>query len=543
MFRAFAIFGWVLLALAGIYVSFAAYFHMGSPQPSVDYLADFNKGIEQAEEDDLAWPIYRPLWKKHGFADGGGFRVKELYHYEDDNGVMVMKGMKRPGDEGWDSAVARLEDISDLLDGFREARFKPRLGVALHSDKTRYSREDFEVIFPGQDYDNPQPNFNGELYDENVVEIMKDSALHILLPHIQPMRNAARILTADTRWAIEQGDSERVVANLETILGIGRQASDSNNLVGSLVGFAVGGIGVNLLEEVLTEHPEFLNEEQLARLQTAFNNENITDWMNIGGERAFIHDTIQRVYTDDGDGGGRITATGVKVMNFVTNNYISKSVVPLEEEKYLKAAMYVAAPASLFVVAGRKETTELAQRFLQQYEDLVDIPYWESKGDDTEIDEFLDANAHRHFLLAHLLPAFQQVRMSMVRLIARKEAAVVAIASQRHFFKYGTWPNSFDQLSPEFVTEFPIDQMNGKFLNIKAEENGVLIYSVGHDLDDDGGVLQSYGRRYRDHRGNLTNSPNFFVGGDSNPKDFDADWILWPQADWKSRVPEHVEEK
>ena len=494
MFRALSIFAWGLLALVGIYASFATYFHMGSPQPSVDYLADYNDGIEQADDEELAWPIYRPLWKKHGYSEGGGFRINELYNYEDDNGVVMQKELKRPTDDGWDEAVAKLEELSDLLDGFRQARFKPRLGVALHPDRTRYSKEDFEVIFPNQDYGNPNPFHLDDSFgamDTKVQEIMKDSALHILLPHIQPMRTAGRIFTVDTRWAIEQGDSDRVVANLEAILGVGRQASDSNTLVGSLVGFAVGGIGFDLIEEVLTEHPEFLNDQQLAQLQNAFDNEDISDWMNLDGERAFILDTIQRVYTDDGEGDGRITATGVRIMSYLTNHYISNTPIPQEEEKYLDAALYVAAPASLFVVAGRKETTELAERFLNQHEAQIDRPYWESNGDEEEIDEFLKANQHRHFLLAGLMPAFQQVREAMVRTIARKEAIVVALASQRHFLKHETWPNSFDQLSPEFITEFPLDHMNGQFLNVKAEKNGVLIYSVGHDLNDDGGVIQA----------------------------------------------------
>lgn len=542
MFKALSIFGWGLLALVSVYASFAAYFHMGTPQPSIDYLADYNNGVEQAEQEDLAWPIYRPLWKKHGFSEGGGFRIDELYNCEDDYGVTIYKELKRPTDEGWDAAVSRLEELSDLLDGFRQARFKPRLGVALHADKTRYSKEDFEVIFPGRDYEKQESNslFDDEFIDADVQEIMNASALNILLPHVQPLRTAARIFTVDTRRAIEQGDGDRVVANLEAILGVGRHAADSNTLVSSLVGFAVGGIGFNLMEEVLTEHPDFLTDEQLAQLQTAFEREDISNWITFKGERAFILDAIQRVYTDDGNGEGRITATGVKVMHYLTNQYISNSAIPEEEAKYMKAAVYVAAPASLFVVAGRKETTELAERFLDEHEELVDRYYWIDNGDDLQIEEFLNANQKRHFVLASLMPAFQSVRHALVRTLARQEATIAAIASQRHFLKYETWPDSFEQLSPEFVAEFPVDQMNGQFLKFKATENGMLIYSVGLDLDDDGGRM------------NLTGRPNFaphhLIGGvggwnQNVHGDFDADWILWPQLDWESRLPSDTEEE
>lgn len=129
----------------------------------------------------------------------------------------------------------------------------------------------------------------------------------------------------------------------------------------------------------------------------------------------------------------------------------------------------------------------------------------------------------------------------MVRTVARQEAIMVAIASQRHFLKYETWPDTFDQLTPEFITEFPVDQMNGQFLKLKAEENGVLVYSVGHDLDDDGGAIQIINQRFRDHRGRFRGNPHAHLGGASTARDFDADWILWPQADWESRLPADVE--
>ena len=545
MFRIISIFGWALLALIGVYATFAAYFHMGKPTPSVDYLAEYNEGIASEKEDDLAWTIYRPVWKKFGFSEGGGFRTADLHRQRDDGGVLVYDGLKRPTDEGWDLAVDWLQEHSELLDAFRAARFKPRLGVPLYANRSRYSEEDFEVIFPGQDYHAPSEFYNDLDVEDDVREIMQDSALHILLPHIQPMRTAARMIKVDTRLAIAQGDADRVATNFETMIGIGRQAADSNTLVGSLVGFACIGISYELLEEVLTEHPDFLDEDQLARIQAAYENESLRNWLNLGGERAFVFDTIQRVYTDDGAGDGRLTATGFRVLQLLTSNFYSSNPVDFpNQEPYLKTVMNIAAPVSLFVVAGRKDTTEVAERLLDQFESRIDQPYWEKTDDEFDVEAFLEENQHRYFLLANLMPAYQQVHEAMIRTIARRDGVVAALASQRHFLKYDAWPESFDQLSPEFIVEFPVDQMNGQFLKIKAEDQGVLIYSVGHDLDDDGGTIQTMGRRYRDHKGKLLGAPpHAFVGGGGDLDEFDADWILWPQSDWKTRLPEVLEQQ
>ena len=46
------------------------YYHSGHPNPSVDYTADLNRNAIDAEEEDKAWPVYRPMWTKYQFGDG-----------------------------------------------------------------------------------------------------------------------------------------------------------------------------------------------------------------------------------------------------------------------------------------------------------------------------------------------------------------------------------------------------------------------------------------------------------------------------------------
>ena len=82
---------------------------------------------------------------------------------------------------------------------------------------------------------------------------------------------------------------------------------------------------------------------------------------------------------------------------------------------------------------------------------------------------------------------------------AELRALIVALACERFRLAHGNWPTSLKDLLPEYLIEIPIDPYTGKEMIYRILPDGVVIYSVGHDLTDNGGeVLDSpVGRRDR----------------------------------------------
>ena len=66
---------------------------------------------------------------------------------------------------------------------------------------------------------------------------------------------------------MEQNDHDRAMRNVEAIFGLGRQAANNPIFVCVLVGAAVQGDGMGLIEELVDEHLETLSNEELKRLQ------------------------------------------------------------------------------------------------------------------------------------------------------------------------------------------------------------------------------------------------------------------------------------
>jgi hypothetical protein len=75
----------------------------------------------------------------------------------------------------------------------------------------------------------------------------------------------------------------------------------------------------------------------------------------------------------------------------------------------------------------------------------------------------------------------------------RKTASVAAmrglIAVERFRMKYKKWPAKLAEVVPEFIDRVPTDPFDGKPLKMAKTPDGVVVYSVGFNGVDDGGML------------------------------------------------------
>jgi hypothetical protein len=68
---------------------------------------------------------------------------------------------------------------------------------------------------------------------------------------------------------------------------------------------------------------------------------------------------------------------------------------------------------------------------------------------------------------------------------------IAALAAERYRRLHGNWPQSLTQLTPDLVAVVPTDPFNGDPLLYRRLPNGVVIYSVGKDGEDNGGNVDS----------------------------------------------------
>ena len=93
-----------------------------------------------------------------------------------------------------------------------------------------------------------------------------------------------------------------------------------------------------------------------------------------------------------------------------------------------------------------------------------------------------------HIIPALLAPAVGAVFTATARNVASNDAADAAIAVERFRRKYGKLPERLEELVPQFLPQVLTDPYDGKPLRYIAREDEYLIYAVGPNRIDDGGI-------------------------------------------------------
>jgi hypothetical protein len=91
---------------------------------------------------------------------------------------------------------------------------------------------------------------------------------------------------------------------------------------------------------------------------------------------------------------------------------------------------------------------------------------------------------------AIFLPGFARAFELEVQAHAALRVGDAALAVEQWRLAHGRWPDSLDELVPELLTEVPDDPFCDDKIRYRRTEDGVVVYSVGPDGQDDNGTPQ-----------------------------------------------------
>ncbi len=487
----------LLLALLVLYGVFTLRYYAGSPSIKRNFFNELNAKILATPAEQRAWPEYR-------------------------RALMAMPDM--PGDEimnEWPAisvddpqfvnAAAYIKAARPQLDIVRAAAQRPILGAEL----LRTIDEEFEVRMAERH--GATPEAIQAVRDTAVNEQAPENpdAIGILLPALGRIRGLARDLMFDNVVARHEGDGERVAANIEAIVGIAHQMGHEDTLIGQLVGYAVLHVAVNEVKTTLSEAPALLTDAQISSiahgLAVCIEPGELT--VDMSGERMFMGDLLQRIYTDDGNGDGRLTDEG---MDYLMGVASAGRETPLPSPRST-AAGHAVGPVFGQVLAGRKEMQREYNRVLDLTIADSSRPAYQRMADVNrdEIDRLVQNTmwSARYVPIKVMLPAIGKCHWSGQRVTLERDAACVAIACEIYRRKTGAWPQSLSDVPRPLLPRVPIDPFTGKEVLYRLVNGAPVLYSTGNDQDDDGGTPVVDGDASR------VQSISVIV---------DGDWVLWP---------------
>ena len=484
-----------------LYIALGLYYLSGQPAPSIDYLSRLNSGALATPEEQRAWPLYRQaLLKLDDFPPEIDPRrgIRVAWHFYD------AAALPRPGDSAWEVVAPYIRQRQSTLGLIRAGASQSEFGLAL---QPRYEGLD-AAVFGTQAGADQQGGW------------APNSLINIYLHHLKPMRKLCAALVLDSRLAAEQGNGQRIIENVRAIIGLARHSS---------VFWAAGALNarahvldaITVVDDVVAERPELWSDGQLQTVAHLLARVDDLLSVPIEAERMFVEDTLQRIYTDDERGDGRLTAVGWWRL---VKGYHGKSAIGYLQDQPLQA-WYVPGFA---IVQSRREADAALEEWTNRFKAKLGTPLWEL--DDQAVParpRSLVARARR-MPTGTLLYNFDGLIGLMQTAAGERDAAQAAIALELYRRRTGHWPQAIQELTPRFLPTIPLDRYDGKAIKYRLIGAQPVVYSIGNDRKDDGGRPAINRRTGRlDPIAAREWLPPSALKDQASPY-ADGDWILWP---------------
>jgi hypothetical protein len=304
--------------------------------------------------------------------------------------------------------------------------------------------------------------------------IRYEDSFDALLPHLNPLRNLARVYRLRALAELSAGETDAALEDVQTCLRLADKIKDEPVMISFFYQMAMLDIITQPIWEGLVAHQ--WNDSQLANLQTQL--EKIDQFesaeRSLRGNRLFTYHTTLWSRNHPSN-----------FFEFLFN--LSKVDFSFETKvSWLDRAI----PSGWFY-----QNQLNADRFYT--ETLLPAVDWEhhrvSPSTIEQIDQSIKTqrltpyNALYKWLTA---PFIKKAALSQTYV----DETVVACALERFRLAHGSLPQNLDALVPEFINQLPHDVIDGQPLHYRRlPDDQYVLYSVGWNEKDDGGQIAMNG--------------------------------------------------
>ena len=281
----------------------------------------------------------------------------------------------------------------------------------------------------------------------------------MLMPHLQRLRVGARLLELEAAVAAHRGRTDDAVEAVVAMFAAARSLDQEPVLLSQLVRMAATGAARERVVWLLSAG--VLGDEQLRRLDGELSGADYQESIRRGliGERAIGIQT----FADP-------AALGSDALSY-RPGFLSSG----DEIVYLQIMSEMIAAGEF---AGSERTRAL-DRAEAQLKTLA--------GNTTA--------RFRYPVTLLIVPALRAFGEAASRNEADRDATRIAVAIERFRLSEGRLPSTIDEIVPKFLDRLPSDPYSsGSKLKYRVDATEYLVYSVGSNGVDDGGVSEPAGR-------------------------------------------------
>jgi hypothetical protein len=282
-------------------------------------------------------------------------------------------------------------------------------------------------------------------------------SLDMLLPELSRLRGAARLLALDARCRAAGGDLRTALEDVQATFAMAEHVSSEPILISLLVSISIEHVATDALQSVLTSGKASAEELAVLDVDPGFSYSRCL-------ERAFRTEEAFELST--------CCQMGVAWDNSILDP---------------RASGGIRGAASLYRVFVLSEDVAVLRRTMSRLQGLCAQPYYEAKSGLQRFGEELRGGS-RGLLARLVMPALLKCTEGTAEADARHRVVLLAVAMCRYRAAHGRFPDKLEDLTPELVAAVPRDPFDGKAIRLKRTGGGPVVYSIGPDMTDDGGI-------------------------------------------------------
>ena len=287
-----------------------------------------------------------------------------------------------------------------------------------------------------------------------VFDLDYEKGPHLELPHLSKLRHLARLFAAEAILNALNARETKAADGIHHVLLLVGALDEEPLAISKLVAVSILGRGVESLKEV----------EEVADLSDENRDLLLRDLRSLDFEAAVTQSLVEE----------RVFLLSVKPSDLVyTRNWLERGHVEFRAGLSLAERLRVLRLMSATIAASRLPPWEARPVARERYAQVGQIMDWDHLG-----------------VPATVKDAWKFRFSPFVRAMAARDAAVIGLSCELFRSARGRCPATLDELSPEFLDKLPPDPFTGKPFNYELREDGTsfIVYSVGSNLADDGGV-------------------------------------------------------
>ncbi len=299
----------------------------------------------------------------------------------------------------------------------------------------------------------------------------------IQVPYLENSRDCAWGTVALAKYRASQGDADGALQWLTDLHMLGMHRHRAGTLVDQLTGLAICTVSYDAVLDILS-HCQ-VEGSILKRTLDAFAARvpqiHVPRFSEV--EYLYGHDRIQRTFTDDGNGNGRLIPARL---------YEYKKRGPLP---YIRSIPYLDALRICLTHPNRRQTVQMFESYFARVKELAQRTPWELHVEGSSYKEYLEDWLSGNYFLKDGFAAIAQCIQIGWRGRLSGEAIVSVLAVLTYKSQEGRHPESLHILREKgLLPNVPMDPYSGAPLIYKVHGADFTLYSVGEDFVDDGGL-------------------------------------------------------